>query len=123
MYSPILVTYIKENFNNDKMHKVLLQCLDHYLKWVDDTDSIKSNPEDIKIFKNAMSGFNYILWFINVSRQQDKNAKTPQAIDAFKAALLELMTRVNRLMTLDEKSLLMNAVKVVRGKTLKHFPR
>jgi len=118
MYTPILTTYIVENFKNDKLHKVLLQCLDHYLKWVDEANSKTTSPDDVKIFKNAMSGFNFILWFINVSRQQDPNANP----DAFKAALLELMTRVNKLMTLNEEKMMTNAIKIVRGKTLKHFP-
>jgi len=97
---PILEMYIKEHFSNNKMHKVLLQCVDHYMRWIEDKDAVKSNPRDIKVFLNSMSAFNYIIWIINESRQQDASAD--KTVTEFKGAVLDLMTRVNGLMKVDE---------------------
>ncbi|GMH72801.1 hypothetical protein TrRE_jg3684 [Triparma retinervis] len=115
-YCPILEGYIKESFNNQRMHKILLQCVDYYMKWIEDKTSVKSNPKDLQVFLNFMSSFNYIIWIINVSRKQDPTAG--KTINEFKGALLDLMTRVNRLMQMDEPV----KITIVRGKTLNHFP-
>ncbi|GMH67394.1 hypothetical protein TL16_g04668 [Triparma laevis f. inornata] len=115
-YASILETYIRDYFQNSKMHKVLLQCVDYYMKWIEDEDAVKQNPKEITVFLNFMSSFNYIIWIINVSRSQDPTAD--KSVMEFKGALLDLMTRVNRLMQLEKPE----RVKVVRGKTLNHFP-
>ena len=63
-----------------------------------------------------MSSFNYIVWIINRSREQDPGAD--KTLKEFKMAVLNLMKRVNTLMTVEEPL----KVKVIRGKTLNHYP-
>ena len=116
-FQTILESYIRDTFKNPKMHKVLLQCVDHYMKWIEDEAAVKSNPRELKVFLNFMSSFNYIIWIINVSRSQDPTAE--KTINEFKGALLDLMTRVNRLMQLEKP----DRVKIVRGKTVNHYPQ
>jgi hypothetical protein len=114
--APILEAYIRDGFHNNKMHKVLIACVDHYMRWIEDKDAVKSNPRDIKVFLNSMSAFNYIIWIINESRQQDASAD--KTVVEFKGAVLDLMKRVNNLMQVEEPV----QIKVIRGKTLNHFP-
>ena len=116
-FQTILESYIRDSFRNPKMHKVLLQCVDYYMKWIEDEAAVKSNPRELKVFLNFMSSFNYIIWIINESRSQDPTAD--KTINEFKGALLDLMTRVNRLMQLEKP----DRVKIVRGKTVNHYPQ
>ena len=114
-YRNIIETYIKDDFKNRKIYKILPQFVSYYMDLVQEEGSfIKSHSDDFQVLENLMSSFNYVVWLIKASKKQDSKTGDSETTEQFK----NMMMGVTSLMELDKPS----RMKIVRGKTLKHFP-